>query len=97
MATRVLADVCEAGAWTVFCHHGVGYAVDAWPTFSSQQKLDLMRGSVELGKGKLGPYVFPNLPQPSWPGFYWRCRWTGWVGSEPVERLTIPEIEDCMR
>lgn len=95
MVYRALADGCNAGTWTVFCHHGAGYAIETWPKFWNRQKLDAMRMAVEIGH--LGPArVYPNLPQPSWPGFYWRCRWTGTALGEPVERLAF-DLEECIR
>jgi hypothetical protein len=64
---RAHANTVEASRWQVFCHHGVGYAVDEWPAIVSSGKMLLMRGAVEVG-ADVGSPVYPSLPV-GWPGF----------------------------
>lgn len=97
MVYRALASECPGGSWTVFCHHGAGYAVDAWPTLKSRALMVGMRSSVE---DQLEPSpAYPGMPASSWAGFYWRCRWTSDAagGDVVVERLTTPNLEWCLR
>lgn len=91
---RALAEGCEGGSWTVFCHHGAGYAIDEWPRDSSRLGRAAMRNAVEIVPTLNA--IHSTMPRPSWPGFYWRCRWTSGPSGVLLERLTTPDIEDCI-
>jgi hypothetical protein len=92
------ATTCAGGGWTVFCHHGAGYAIDAWPAALSKLFTNALRRSIEETTHEPAP-AHPDLPNPSWPGFYWRCRWASTQEGADViaERLSTPDIEWCLR
>ena len=92
---RAVAEGCKPGALQVLCHHGLGYAVEEWPTDAAARFRLAMRASVELLAEGRGEPFNKQIPF-DWPAFYWRFRFGGKHGSRPVERLSF-QLEKCMR
>jgi hypothetical protein len=82
------------GRWQVFCHHGAGQAIEAWPDLASRRDIWLMRSAVLQADGQTQDKVYPTMPD-TWSAFYWRCRWAQADG-QLVERLEF-SLERCMR
>ena len=77
-----------AGAWTVFCHHGLGYANGLW----DPKLFDLARSTVELfAKGERSA---PDGSR-STACFYWRLRFGGAPNVPPMERIKILDLNAC--
>jgi hypothetical protein len=85
-----------AGTWTVFNHHGSGYALGV----ASQIKWQGAGAGVAAHVfGAAEPYsdggLITNLnPITSTPAFYFRLRWTGYVVGGWVERLQILDLSN---
>jgi hypothetical protein len=80
-----------AGTWTVFNHHGSGYALGV----ASQLKWQGAGFGVEAHMQALSePYAsaFDFDPVYSTPAFYFRLRWTGAPFGDWVERLQILDL-----
>jgi len=92
---RAVAEPCKAGAIQVFCHHGAAYAVDAWPDGQAFLKIGALHASIAAEAALNDEPYRAQLPF-GWLEFYWRVRWTGTHGQEPVERLSF-NLERCMR
>ncbi len=95
MTYRAIAEGCTGGKWSVFFHHGSGYAIGEWPTKLSGIMRLALRSGISTADGPT--QIFPSMSS-SWPEFYWRCRFTGDGGSpqRPIERLDF-ELEECLR
>ena len=77
-----------AGTWTVFNHHGSGYALG----ITSETKWQAAGvGVAAYMSALLEPVPFFD-PIHSIPAFYFRLRWTGRVLGEWVERLQIVDL-----
>jgi hypothetical protein len=90
---RAVATDVKPGVTQVFCHHGLAYAVDEWPTVKAATAVGLLLSTIRgeaLDAGE--PYVGLLT---GWPEFYWRVRWRD-EGSGVVERLTF-DLERCMQ
>ncbi len=92
---RAAAQSVRAGALQVFCHHGAAYAVDAWPDGLAFLKIAGLHTAV-AAEATLHDEPFRAEFPFGWLEFYWRVRWTGVHGQEPIERLTF-DLEECMR
>lgn len=92
---RALAERVRAGVVQVFCHHGMAYAVDQWPTLSALGKIEMLHGGIRAEAIGTQDAYAGELPA-GWLEFYWRVRWTG-AADAHVERLTCRDLEWCMR
>jgi hypothetical protein len=90
---RAVAQGVRAGTVQVVCHHGLGYAVEEWPTKVALGLRMAMRTGLEaFAQARAEPYA--ALPF-TWASFYWRFRYGGRRGYTPVERLYC-DLEKCM-
>jgi hypothetical protein len=92
---RAVPQNVKAGEIQVICHHGLGYAVDEWPDGEAWAKIGVLHGTIAAESVLHDEPYRAQIPF-GWLEFYWRVRWTGSHGHEPVERLTF-DLERCMR
>lgn len=92
---RAVAERVRAGDVQVVFHHGAAYAVDTWPDGEAWLKIAGLHTAIAAEASLHDEPFRAQLPF-GWLEFYWRVRWTGSHGQEPVERLTF-DLERCMR
>lgn len=92
---RAIAQDVKAGEIQVFCHHGAAYAIDEWPDGLAWVKIAGLHTAI-AAEATLHDQPYRAQIPFGWLEFYWRVRWTGSHGHEPVERLTF-DLERCMR
>jgi hypothetical protein len=93
---RAVAEkgIVEAGTWQVFCHHGLGYAIDVWPGLEESAKRTLMLKTIE-GYAISRDEPFNGEMPEGWPSFYWRVRFGGTNGA--IQERLLFDLERCMR
>ena len=91
---RAIAEGNTAGKPTVFCHHGLAYAIDVWPTpWADLQIGGLLRGMEALATANHEPF-FNTAPNDRWALFYFRVRFCG--SGSFIQPRSVFEVEDCM-
>jgi len=96
---RAIAERNPAGHLTIFCHHGLAYAVDQWPDTMFNKGpsagLALMRGALEQLANEFEEPYWNGTPNDIWALFYFRVRYTGKFRF--LQQRSIFNVEDCMR
>lgn len=91
---RAIAEGNRAGDPVVFCHHGLGYACDEWPTASARAANTTMRGTLVRLAREFEEPDWNGDPNDPWAEFYFRVRYCG-SRDTPKLRSTF-DIDTCM-
>jgi hypothetical protein len=99
---RAVAETVAAGDLSVFCHHGLAYAVHQWPDQPLLFNIDNLLRGLELLAENTNEPCHDWTPRDDWAMFYFRVRYTGRAGKtnegwRVFERLKFDDLERCMR
>lgn len=97
---RAIAEKVDAGALTIFCHHGLAYAIDLWPTTAAKLAMAVLFETLATMATTFHEPYWNGTPNDQWSLFYFRVRYCGpelehgkW---QVQERLSF-DRETCMR
>lgn len=97
---RAIAEKVAAGELSIFCHHGLAYAVDQWPTASAMVAMEALHLGLKVIAEQVHEPYWNGEPNDPWSLFYFRIRYCG-AEIEPgkwkiQQRLTFKR-EECMK
>jgi len=92
---RALATTVPAGTTTIFCHHGLGYAIDEWPTAEAATWITGLRVAVELNaKAFVEPFAASHAND-KWALFYFRVRFC--TKDRQIRERSEFDLQECVR
>lgn len=102
---RAVAEGVSQGQLQVFCHHGLAYAVDRWPSVAAQAGETVLLSEICQGLAAQFDEPWQGRMPTSWAAFYWRVRFTGddksFLERHPDKIVFVPrstfDLETCMR
>ncbi len=105
LAYRAVAEGVDPGRCQVFCHHGMAYAIDRWPTEVARALESALLGTICGGLAQQFDEPWQGRMPVCWTAFYWRVRYTGddksFLEKHPDKMRTFArssfDLEKCMR
>lgn len=102
---RAVAETVDSGAVQVFCHHGLAYAVDRWPTALALAGETALLAMINRSLPMQFDEPWQGRMPDCWSAFYWRVRYTGddksFISGQPDKIRFFPrstfDLERCMR
>jgi hypothetical protein len=94
---RAVATKQEAGVPAVFCHHGLAYAIDVWPTSKAATMCKVMFGAIEALANEFEEPFWSSDCNDEWARFYWRIRYAGKHAGRYITLRSKFDLETCMR